>query len=83
MKTVCLNGMWRIVGKKQGGAPETEISFSGKVPGCVQLDLSENGFLPKDLFMGENIRQAEAYENMNAPFAPRRNGNGSFWCLRG
>ncbi len=32
------------------------------VPGNVELDLSAAGYLPADLYMGENIRQAEKFE---------------------
>ncbi|MBO5105842.1 MAG: beta galactosidase jelly roll domain-containing protein, partial [Clostridia bacterium] len=32
------------------------------VPGNVELDLSAAGVLPKDLYMGENIREAEKFE---------------------
>ena len=32
------------------------------VPGNVELDLSKAGILPKDLYMGENIREAEKFE---------------------
>ena len=32
------------------------------MPGCVQLDLAEAGYLPADLCMGENIRETEKFE---------------------
>ena len=62
MKTVSLNGVWNLKGKRQ--TEDTDyITLPAKVPGCVQLDLSENGFLPEDLYMGENILQAEKFED--------------------
>ena len=66
-----LNGKWKLYyyeyGKKQIEAPTelvTEnISFiTATVPGNVELDLSAVGLLPKDLFFGENILEAESYE---------------------
>ena len=62
MKTISLNGVWNLKGKRQTESGEW-ISIPASVPGCVQLDLSENGFLPDDLYMGENILQAEKYED--------------------
>ena len=62
MKTVSLNGKWSLKGRREG-APESEIiTLSATVPGCVQLDLSEAGYLPADLYMGENITEAEKFE---------------------
>ena len=63
MKNISLNGKWRLSGKPMG-APDTEIiRLDANVPGMVQLDLSEAGYLPKDLYMGENIRETERYED--------------------
>ena len=62
MKTTSLNGIWNLKGRKQDEANENFISLNAKVPGCVQLDLSNEGYLPEDLFMGENILEAEKYE---------------------
>ena len=62
MKRISLNGKWNISGKRQGSS-DMPISLIGNVPGCVQLDMSEAGILPKDLFMGENIRETEKYED--------------------
>lgn len=62
MKTISLNGTWQLSGKPQ--EQETErIALAAQVPGCVQLDLSAAGYLPEDLFMGENIRETEKYED--------------------
>ena len=63
MKTKSLNGIWNLKGKQQNLDSTELISISAEVPGCVQLDLSKNGYLPDDLFMGENIRKAEKYED--------------------
>ena len=63
MKVVSLNGKWNLTGKPQGSAEENLISLEGSVPGCVQLDLCENGYLPKDIYMGENITKAEELED--------------------
>ena len=62
MTTVLLNGKWILKGKKEG-APESEmITLTAQVPGCAQLDLSREGYLPADLYMGENIKEAERFE---------------------
>ncbi len=63
MKTVSLNGVWDLTGKAVLPADSEVISIKGNVPGCAQLDLAENGYLPKDLFMGENIRETEKFED--------------------
>ena len=66
-----LNGKWKLYFSPQDSIKiisPLDLATSGMnsipctVPGNVELDLAENGFLPKDLFMGENIRQAEKYE---------------------
>ena len=61
MKRISLNGKWALSGKRQGSL-DTPITLVGKVPGCVQLDMSEAGILPRDLFFGENIKETEKYE---------------------
>lgn len=61
MKTISLNGTWELRGRREG-TEETPLLLSATVPGCVQLDLAEAGYLPRDLYMGENIRKTEAYE---------------------
>ncbi len=63
MKNISLNGIWKISGKLQNTQATEELTFLGKVPGLVQLDLSENGYLPKDIYMGKNIIAAEKYED--------------------
>jgi len=63
MNTISLNGIWQLRGRPQEGDPGRELLLHAVVPGCVQLDLSREGYLPADLYMGENIRQTEAYED--------------------
>ena len=62
MKVISLNGKWNLTGKPQI-SEEIPISLEATVPGCVQLDLSEQGYLPKDIYMGENVVAAEKYES--------------------
>ncbi len=62
METISLNGIWQLRGRRQEGKPADELFLKATVPGCVQLDLSREGYLPSDLFMGENILLAQAYE---------------------
>ena len=62
MKTISLNGTWSLQGKREG-SDDTPITLAATVPGCVQLDLAEAGYLPSDLYMGENILATEAYED--------------------
>ena len=63
MKTISFNGTWQLRGRPQDDDTAAPLSLTAQVPGCVQLDLAENGYLPRDLYMGENILQAEAYED--------------------
>ena len=62
MENFSLNGTWQLRGRRQKGEPAPEIFLNATVPGCVQLDLAREGYLPSDLFMGENILEAEKYE---------------------
>lgn len=62
MKTISLNGNWKLRGCLQESDTTNMIELDAVVPGCVQLDLSEAGYLPKDLYMGENIRETEKFE---------------------
>lgn len=66
-----LNGTWKLYYCPEGACKinsVTELADAGlpsvpcTVPGNVELDLSEAGILPEDLFMGENILQAEKFE---------------------
>ncbi|MBR5140606.1 MAG: glycoside hydrolase family 2 [Clostridia bacterium] len=63
MKIISLNGTWKLTGKSQAQKDGEAVSILAKVPGCVQLDLSRENYLPSDLFMGENILEAEKYES--------------------
>ena len=63
MQTISLNGTWALRGSRQDWLPPEEVTLNATVPGCVQLDLSRQGFLPEDLFLGENTRAAEKYED--------------------
>lgn len=63
MKTISLNGKWQLSGKPHGGADGNAIKMMATVPGCVQLDMSDAGYLPADLYMGENIVETEKYES--------------------
>ena len=63
METMLLNGEWKLTGSRQGSCADEKVTLSATVPGCVQLDLSKVGYLPGDLYMGENIRQTERYED--------------------
>ena len=62
MKIISLCGLWKISGKPQNAKDSGVITMEGTVPGCVQLDLSENGHLPRDLYMGKNMLEAENFE---------------------
>ncbi len=61
MEQISLNGIWKLWGQPQEDTGDP-IVLKGTVPGCVQLDLSEAGYLPRDLYIGENILQAEKHE---------------------
>ena len=61
MKKYSLNGTWKLKGKLQDSNDDF-IELNAKVPGMVQLDLSASGFLPEDLYLGENIRSTEKFE---------------------
>ena len=62
MTTISLNGIWDLKGRKEGLDTAETLSLKAQVPGCVQLDLSREGYLPADLYMGENIKEAEKFE---------------------
>ncbi len=63
VKRIDLNGMWRLCGRSEHDPEGEKIFLRAKVPGVVQLDLSREGYLPADLFMGENILETEKYES--------------------
>lgn len=69
---VSLNGKWTLYFGRQGKekisllteerkAQMTKITAT--VPGNVELDLMEAGYLPKDIYMGENILEVQKYED--------------------
>ena len=61
MTTISLNGIWDLRGRGEGLGGGM-LTLKAEVPGCVQLDLSREGYLPEDLFYAENIKLAEKYE---------------------
>lgn len=63
MKTISLNGVWQLKGKKQTSDNDNFIALAAEVPGCAQLDLAKNGYLPEDIFMGENVLKTEEFED--------------------
>lgn len=62
MTTLSLNGAWSLWGKPEYSHSADIIKLTGHVPGCVQLDLAREGYLPADLYMGENICKTYDYE---------------------
>ena len=62
MKILSLDGIWQLKGRRQTDL-SGEVSLTATVPGCAQLDLSREGILPEDLFMGENITATEKFED--------------------
>lgn len=62
METISLNGKWNLKGKNQALNDGNIIDIEANVPGCVQLDLSNEGILPKDLFLGLNVKEADKFE---------------------
>ena len=62
MESISLSGKWSLCGLPAGGEPSSMISLTATVPGCVQLDLAREGYLPEDLYMGNNIVEAEKFE---------------------
>ncbi|MBR2043862.1 MAG: hypothetical protein IJ946_05935 [Clostridia bacterium] len=93
-----LNGKWKLYFAKYGEYKINSIydlKTSGMkcipctVPGNVELDLSAAGYLPEDLFKGENILKAEEYEQyewwyeteFTAPEYPGENKE-MYLCLR-
>ncbi len=62
MKSISLNGKWNLFGKDQLDERGEIISVEATVPGCVQLDLMKNGYLPEDIYMGMNVTETEKFE---------------------
>jgi len=63
MKRIELNGVWTLRGRRQGDDSCPMLHLSATVPGMAQLELSREGILPQDLYMGMNITETEAYED--------------------
>ena len=64
MKTISLNGLWTLRGKPEWKSSDWEFTCTdASVPGCAQLELSRLGIIPEDIYMGENIRETEKYED--------------------
>ena len=61
MERTILNGEWKLQGRSEriGG---DWLQLTATVPGCAQLELAKAGILPEDLFMGENMRLLQPYE---------------------
>lgn len=64
-----LDGKWKLTFFEQTSKKPIELSelkayptIDCAVPGNVELDLAAAGYLPEDLFMGENLALAEKYE---------------------
>lgn len=66
-----LNGQWTLYFGEQKEQKEAELTELRKaelrkipatVPGNVELDLMEHDYLPKDIYMGENILEVQKYE---------------------
>ena len=85
-----LNGSWKLYYSPQNSVKASSVlelensgipSVAATVPGNVELDLSAAGILPKDLFKGMNITEAEKFEHyewwyektFTAPDAPDAN----------
>ena len=60
-KTLC--GEWSLRGTHLANTDMPDINIKATVPGCAQLDMAKAGILPSDLFMGENIKETEKYED--------------------
>ncbi len=63
MKRTVLRGRWPLWGKRTSHPDSEKITLTATVPGNIQLDLSEAGYLPADLFMGENVKKTEDFED--------------------
>ena len=62
MEKINLNGKWKLTGNKYKDQT-TKISLDANVPVEAQLALVENGILPKDIYMGKNLKLLEEYED--------------------
>ncbi len=64
MRSVLLSGNWKLWGRREDECCGADacVSLTATVPGTVALDLSREGYLPADLYMGMNITECEKYE---------------------
>ena len=69
MKKLNLNGQWKLYFynqlEKDIKKPSEllgERCIDATVPGNVELDLSSEGLLPKDLYFGSNMKECEKFE---------------------
>ena len=67
MEKINLNGIWKLTGNKYGETVKT-INLNANVPIEAQLALVENGILPKDIYMGRNLKMLEEYEDYEWTF---------------
>ena len=63
MKQIDLCGKWILKGRREGVLSDPMIELPATVPGTAQLELSEAGILPKNLYMGMNITETERFED--------------------
>ena len=60
MEKINLNGKWKLTGNKYNDQT-IKVSLDANVPIEAQLALVENGILPKDIYMGKNLKLLEEY----------------------
>ncbi|MBQ8432487.1 MAG: glycoside hydrolase family 2 [Clostridia bacterium] len=63
MKRISLNGTWTLTGRLQTAPHSKQLSLTAEVPGTVALELSRQGYLPEDLYLGNNITQVREFED--------------------
>lgn len=62
MERINLGGKWKLTGKR-AWQDNSLITLDTTVPGEAQLALIEEGILPKDIYMGKNLKALEEYED--------------------
>ncbi|MBQ8597101.1 MAG: hypothetical protein IJ409_04850 [Lachnospiraceae bacterium] len=69
---ISLNGKWTLYFGRQDKHKNPMLTeerraqmtkITATVPGNAELDLMEEGYLPKDIYMGENILEVQKYED--------------------
>jgi len=87
MQVISLDGTWSLTGKSAIAPDGERISIKAMVPGCVQLDLSREGILPRDLYLGMNIKEAERFEEYEwvyeRSFSYHGTGENAYLVFRG